>query len=73
MQKISDNIKSIDNMQTSMYTACSLRNKILQIQLKAPIHPSLIPFSFFFSFLPTLNLVFIIHMNFSCMNCFKLF
>lgn len=51
MQKISDNIKCIYSMQTSMYMACSLRKKILQMQLKASflcilaLIPSLLSFS----------------------------
>lgn len=31
MQKMSDNIKSIDNIQIFMYMAYSLKNKVLQM------------------------------------------
>lgn len=61
MQKMSDNIKILDNIQIFMYMASSLRNKLLQMQLKAYCisFPNAIPLSF-----SPLNFLFVSHMIF---------
>lgn len=48
MKKMSDNIQILDNIQICMYMASSLRNKLLQMQLKAYCisFPNAIPLSF---------------------------